>query len=97
VFDRPDGVATQIITMHRDVEGTAGHIMAFDLSHHVYQPMGQGYAPSWNTKDDKVLGALVAFEDLVGHASQCPGDVTGTHHHPRRLVTLGFVTGGLVT
>jgi hypothetical protein len=97
VFDRPDRVPTQIIAMHRDVEGTAWHVMAFDLSHHVDQPMGQGYAPSGNAKDDKVVGALVAFEDLVRYASQCPGDVTGTHHHPRRLVTLGFVTGGLLT
>jgi hypothetical protein len=58
--------------MHRDVEGATGHITAFDLGHHVDQAMRERDATGRNTKDDKVLRALVTFKDLVSHASQGP-------------------------
>src|SRR5665647_241582 len=48
-------------------------------------------ATSRNTEDDKVLRAFVAFEDLVGHASQGPGDITGAHHDPGGLVLQGTI------
>ena len=56
---------------------------ALDLGHHLHEAAGEGDAAGGDAEHDEALGALVALEDLVRHAAQGPGDVTGAHHHPR--------------
>ena len=83
VFDRPDRVLAKVVAVHRDVKGAAWHLATFDLGHHPHKSTGERDPTGRDTQDDKVLGAPVAFKDLVGDASQGPGDVTRAHHDPR--------------
>ena len=46
-------------------------------------PAGEGHPAGGDAEQDEVVGALVALEDLVGDAGQCPGDVTGVEDDAR--------------
>ena len=70
-------VLAQVVAVHRDVEGAERHLDALDLGDPLGDAAGEVDAAGGDAEEDEPLGALVALEDLVGDAGQCPGDVTG--------------------
>ena len=65
--------------MEGDVEGADVDGDALDLFKGVGQPAGQRDAAGLQTDQDDAVEAMVALDDLVGHAPDGPVDVVGLH------------------
>ena len=78
------GLAAQVVTVHRHVEGTHRDRSALDALHDGGQPLGQDDPAARDAQDHQVGPTLVVLEDLVGHPPQRARDVAGREHGPRR-------------
>lgn len=65
----------QVVAVHGDVEGADRHFPAGDLFELLGEPTGEEHASRRDAEENHVVGALGAFDDLVGDPGQYPGDV----------------------
>jgi hypothetical protein len=90
-------VHAQVVAVHGDVEGADRDRAAGDLRELVGQPAGQEDTPGGNAEEHHVVGALGAFDDLVGDAGQHPRDVGALENGPRIGLVLLLVLLGVHT
>jgi hypothetical protein len=70
-------VLAEVVAVHRDVERADRDLGPLDLRDPLADPAREVYTAGRDAEQHQVIEALVALEDLVGDAGQCPGDVTG--------------------
>ncbi len=68
--DRAGGLHPQVVAVHGDVEGTDRDLRAGDLFELGGQPAGQVHTAGGDAEEHHVVGALGAFDDLVGDTGQ---------------------------
>ena len=87
---RAGGPHAQVVAVHGDVERADRDLAAGDLFELVGQPAGEEDAAGRDAEEHHVVGALGAFDDLVGDAGQHPRDVgrlqNGACRHPELCV-----------
>ena len=72
---RAGGLHAQVVAVHGDVERADRDLAAGDLFELGGEPPGEEDAAGRNAEQHHVVGALGAFDDLVGDAGQYPRDV----------------------
>ncbi|ESU49622.1 hypothetical protein P376_2404 [Streptomyces sp. HCCB10043] len=75
----------QVVAVHGDVERSDRRLPAGDLFEFVGEPTGEEHAPGRDAEQHHVVGALGAFDDLVGDTGQHTGDVGGLENGARRV------------
>ena len=82
----PHRVLAKVVAVHGDVQRAYRYLRALDLGDALRQAVGERDASGRDPKDDEIVGALVALEQLVGHPGHHPGDLwcfqhrAGTRH-----------------
>ncbi len=76
-------VHAQVVAVHGDVERADRDLALGDLLQLVGEPPGEEDAAGRDAEEHHVVGALGAFDDLVGDAGQDPGDVGTLENGPR--------------
>src|SRR5690606_9051277 len=88
------GVHAQVVAVHGDVERADRDLALGDLLQLGGEALGEEDAPRRDAEEHHVVGALGAFDDLVGDAGQYPRDVGAFKNGPRTgLCVLLFVHG----
>ena len=77
---------TQVVAVHRDVEGADRDHRTFDFGDQRGQTLGELNPAARDPDQDEVTRTPVVFEDFVGDAPQTAGDVLRAEHCPPRRV-----------
>ena len=70
-----DAAKSQVVAVHRGVEGADRHVAAFDRGDLIGDPAGQRDAAGRDAEHGEPLGTVIAFDDFVGDAGERAGEV----------------------
>ena len=71
---RPRADRLEIVPIERDVELPAGDVGAFGVIDETLETVGELDTTALNADQDEIVGTARAFDDLGGHADECPAE-----------------------
>jgi hypothetical protein len=87
-------VQPQVVAVHGHVQRADRDVGALDRGDPGRQPVGQRDPAGRDAQQDQVVGALRAFEHLVGDPGEGPADVGGLQHPAYDTGAQGVRWGG---